>query len=316
MKVLLCGGVDADELHAWQRALAGLMPEVEWLDPARAALARDEVVAAVVANPPPGSLQGLPRLKLIQSLWAGVDRLLGDPTLPPGVPIARMVDPVMNEAMAETALWATLALHRGFFGNARAQPERRWIQQPQRRAGAVQVLVLGFGQMGRAVAQRLATQGYRVSAWHSGTRPDVPAQPGIEALCGDAALHAALPRAEVLINLLPLTPTTRDLLDARLFARLPRGAGVVNLGRGAHLVDADLIEALDRGQLAHAVLDVFRTEPLPPDHPFWRHPRVTVLPHVAAQTDIGSAAEVAAANLRALGEGRPLSHLVERRRGY
>jgi glyoxylate/hydroxypyruvate reductase A len=125
-----------------------------------------------------------------------------------------------------------------------------------------------------------------------------------------------LGEADVVINLLPLTPATRGLLDAAFFAALPRGASVVNLARGGHVVDADLIAALDRGQLRHAVLDVFATEPLPPDHAYWTHPRVTVLPHVAAATDARSAAAVVAANLRALSEGRPLAHRVDRGRGY
>jgi len=121
MKLLLCGDFDAAERARWQQALAAALPEAQWLDLAAARAQPDAVQAAVVANPPPGSLQGLPALRLIQSLWAGVDRLLADPTLPAGVPVARMVDPAMTAAMAETALWATLALHRGFFAYARRQ---------------------------------------------------------------------------------------------------------------------------------------------------------------------------------------------------
>jgi glyoxylate/hydroxypyruvate reductase A len=268
----------------------------------------------VVANPAPGSLQGLPRLRLIQSLWAGVDRLLADPTLPAGVPIARMVDPAMSAAMAETALWATLALHRGFFANARAQQQRRWQQQPQRAAGDWHVGVLGAGRMGLAVAQRLQQIGYRVSVWR--LRDVAPDTPGIEMHHGDAALWRLLPTTQLIINLLPLTAATRGLLDARFFASLAAGASIVNLARGAHVVDADLLAALDGGHLQHAVLDVFEAEPLPPAHAFWSHPRVTVLPHIAAQTDPRSAAQVVAANLSALADGQPIAHLVQPQRGY
>ncbi len=155
--------------------------------------------------------------------------------------------------------------------------------------------------MGGAVATRLAEQGYRVSTWRA--RDAVP-------------LAAALTSAEIVINLLPLTPFTRGLLDARLLAALPRGASVVNLARGAHVVDADLLVALDSGHLHRAVLDVFHGEPLPAEHAFWRHPQVTVLPHVAALTDERSAAAVVAANLHALACGAPLAHLVDRVRGY
>ena len=146
MNILLSGEFEAAELHAWQQSLHAALPQVHWLDRTQALAVADSVQVAVVANPPPGSLLGLPKLRLIQSLWAGVDRLLRDPTLPPGVPIARMVDPAMNAAMAETALWATLALHRGFFGNARDQRAGLWRQQAQRRAAALRCSCSGWGR--------------------------------------------------------------------------------------------------------------------------------------------------------------------------
>jgi glyoxylate/hydroxypyruvate reductase A len=313
MNLLLSGDFDAAERDAWAAALRQALPGHR-LCLARGEVPDDQIDAAIVANPPPGQLQGLPRLQLIQSLWAGVDRLLADATLPAGVPMARMVDPAMNAAMAETALWATLSLHRGFFGYARQQQAGLWQQQPQRRADEVPVLVLGLGQMGRAVAQRLLQQGYPVAAWRRGDGAEAPA--GAQVHTGAAGLQAALAGAQVLVNLLPLTPDTRGLLNAALLARLPRGAALVNLARGAHLVDADLLAALANGQIVHAVLDVFHTEPLPAGHAFWRHPQVTLLPHVAALTDERSAAAVVAANIRALASGAPLAHLVRREAGY
>ena len=276
------------------------MPEAHWLDLAAARAAPASVQAAVVANPAPGSLQGLPALRLIQSLWAGVDRLLADTTLPAGVPIARMVDPAMNAAMAETALWAVLSLHRGFFAYAQRQRQRQWRVHAQRRADEVRVLVLGQGQMGRTAAERIAQQGYTLSTW----RRD------------GSALPPLLAQADIVVNLLPLTDDTRGLLDAEFFASMPPDASVVNLARGAHVVDADLLAALDSGHLRHAVLDVFHTEPLPPSHPYWLHPRVTVLPHAAAGTDARSAAAVAVANLRACRDGGQIQNLAERSRGY
>ena len=302
MNVLLCGDFDEAEDRAWRQALADAMPEAAWWTLAQARRQPSAVSAAVVANPPPGSLQGLPALRLIQSLWAGVDRLLADPTLPPEVPLARMVDPAMSQAMAETALWATLALQRDFFVYARQQRQAQWLQHGQRRADETPVLILGQGEMGRTAATALRQAGFPVSGWSRAL--------------GEAALWGALPHCRVLINLLPLTAQTADRLDARLFAALPPGAGVVNLARGRHLVDDDLLAALDSGHLAHAVLDVYRHEPLPAAHPFWQHPQVTVLPHVAAQTDCRSAAAVAVANLRALRDGLPLRHGVDRQRGY
>ncbi len=287
MKVLLAGRFDAGEREAWLHHLGTAMPEAQWLDEAEAHAQADEVQAAVVANPPPGSLQGLPNLRLIQSLWAGVDRLLADPTLPADVPLTRMVDPAMTAAMAETALWAVLSLHRGFFDYQQQQRDGVWRQLAQRRADEVRVLILGQGALGRAVAARLEAQAYALAGWR---------RDGSE-------LAPKLAQADIVVNLLPLTPATRGLLDACFFARLPAGASVVNLARGAHVVDDDLLAALDRGQLHRAVLDVFHTEPLPASHPFWRHPKVTMLPHAAALTDPRSAAAAAVANLRAARDG-------------
>lgn len=310
MDILLCGSFEDDERDAWLAELQDALPDVRWhltATPANAEL----IAAAVVANPPPGSLQGLPNLRLIQSLWAGVDRLLSDPSLP-DVPVARMVDPAMSAAMAETALWATLSLHRHFYDYARQQRACDWQQLPQRRADEIQVTLLGTGQMGRVCAMRLLAQGYRVTGWNlrGGTLEGLPLEYGMD------ALRPLLARSDIVINLLPLTPQTRDLLDRRFFEALRPGAGLVNLARGGHLVETDLLQALARGQVGHAVLDVFRSEPLPAAHPFWSHPRVTVLPHVAAATDMRSAARIAVHNLRALRDGQPLSDLVERSRGY
>ncbi len=300
MKVLLCGDLDTAERQAWLNALSAAMPEAQWLDLPAAQQEPAAVQAAVVANPAPGSLQGLPKLRLIQSLWAGVDRLLADITLPAEVPLARMVDPAMNAAMAETALWAVLSLHRDFYAYARQQRAGRWQLLPQRRADEVRVLVLGSGEMGRAAARRIAELGYAVRSWRRDGTP----------------LNRSLAAADIVINLLPLTPETRGLLDARFFAALPAQAAVVNLARGAHVVDADLLAALDSGHLRHAVLDVFHTEPLPAGHPYWQHPQVTVLPHAAAQTDPRSAAAVAVRNLRAARDGGAVQHRVDRQRGY
>jgi glyoxylate/hydroxypyruvate reductase A len=297
VNVLFVADMPDDERAAWRDALAAAASDLQWHDDA-GTFDRATIDAAVVANPPPGCLQGLPRLRLVQSLWAGVDRLLADATLP-DVPLARMVDPSMTAAMVETALWAVLSLHRGFHAYARQQRQAQWTQLPQRRADEVGVLVLGQGEMGRAVAQALRERGYRVQGWRRGA----PLQP----LPADA---------EIVVNLLPLTPDTRGLLDARFFGALPSGAAVVNLARGAHVRDDDLLAALDAGHIGHAVLDVFATEPLPPDHPYWRHERVTVLPHVAALTDLQSASRIVAANLRALRDGAPVANLVDRARGY
>jgi glyoxylate/hydroxypyruvate reductase A len=300
LTVLFGGRFDAAEREAWWHALTDSAPEFTWCRDDRA-FDRAVIDAAVVANPEPGLLASLPRLRCVQSLWAGVDRLLADPTLPAHVPLLRMVDPVMSAAMAETALWAVLGLHRRFFDYAAQQQQAQWLPHAQRRADEVSVLVLGAGQMGNAVAARLAAQGYRVGTWRAR---------------GGAPLAAQLAGVEIVVDLLPLTPATRGLLDAAFFAALPRGASLVNLARGEHVVEADLLAGLDCGHLNRAVLDVFAIEPLPAAHPYWRHPRVTVLPHVAALTDVRSGASVVAAHLRALARGEVLPHPVQRVRGY
>jgi glyoxylate/hydroxypyruvate reductase A len=309
MAILLASDFDADETAQWLALLHAALPGESFITPGARA---DDVELALVANPPAGALRDLPRLAWIQSLWAGVDRLLADPTIPPSVPIVRLVDPAMNAAMAETVLWAVLSLHRGFFAYAERQRARRWQPHAQRHAGEVTVAVLGLGQMGRSAAQRLAANGYRVIGWS--THPAVV--DGIDARCGEAALDGVLGAAEIVVNLLPLTPATRGLFDARRLAAMRQGASLVNLARGAHVVDADLLAVLDSGRLRHAVLDVFAIEPLPPEHRYWSHPRVTVLPHVAAMTEARSAVGVVAANVAAWRAGKMPQPVVDRARGY
>ena len=319
MALLLCGAWALDqpegraEQQRWLQALRQALPGEDWVlqapaDPAQAAA----IEIAVVANPPPGSLQGLPRLALIQSLWAGVDRLLQDLTLPAGIPLCRMVDPAMNEAMVQTALWATLALHRGFFQCQQQQRAAQWRQPPQLRAAEWQVLVLGQGELGGRVARSLAGLGYAVSGWSRRPR----AHEGVRSLHGEDGLARGLAAADTVINLLPLTDETRGFFDTKRLGAFKPGAGLINLARGAHVDEQALLAALDAGRIGHAVLDVFQQEPLPVSHAFWPHPQVTVLPHTAAQTDPRSAAGVVAANVKALRSGARLQHRVERSQGY
>lgn len=316
MSIYLCGELDPPEIEGWLSALREALPEEriqaspEGLDPA-------EVDIALVANPRPGSLKTFASLRLIQSLWAGVDRLLADASLPGDVPLCRMVDGSMSAAMSETALWAVLCLHRGFFDYAQQQREQQWNVLPQRRADEVQVTVLGLGELGRAVASRLVVQGYAVQGWRQGGRSAVASLPeGVRVHEGRENLPALLGCSDIVINLLPLTEDTRGLFDTQRLSAMKAGAALVNLARGAHVVETDLLAALDRGHLSRAVLDVFQREPLASSHRFWTHPRVTVLPHAAALTDPRSAARVVATNVRAVREGRPLVNVVDRCRGY
>ncbi len=310
MSVLLLMGGSASEAK-WRAALAAALPEEPVLLPGPG-LDRAAVTVALVAAPPPGALAGLPGLRLIQSLWAGNDGLLGDPDLPQAVPLARLVDPALTASMRDSVLLHVLSLHRRLPEYHAQQAAGLWRPLPQAPASDCKVGVLGLGAMGAASAAALAGLGYEVWGWSRSPR----ALDGVRCAAGDDGLAALLEGCRVLVNLLPLTPDTAGLLSAALFQRLPPGAALVNLGRGRHLVEDDLLAALATGRLGHAVLDVLAVEPAPPAHPFWRHPRITLTPHVAASTDPASAAVVAARAVRALRAGRPIAHLIQRGRGY
>ena len=268
--------------------------------------------AALVAKPPAGSLARFPGLKLIQSLWLGVDGLLADPTLPRGVPVARLVDPGMVAAMGETVLARALDWHRHLYRYRTQQRARLWRPLRQRLASDRVVGLLGLGELGRQVAQRLLQLDFRVCGW-SRRQKEIDR---IECFSGAEGLDALAAKCGALVCLLPLTAETRGILNARLFARLPEGACIVNVARGAHLVEADLLAALDSGRLAHAYLDVFETEPLPPQHPFWGHPGISLTPHVAALTEPRTALAVVIRNLERVQRGQAPEALVDPAAGY
>ncbi len=304
MVVLFLSAVDS--AADWQAELGRLLPDLElrvWPDLGDPT----EIEAALVWRPPPGLLDRLPNLKLILSLGAGVDHILADPSLPPGVPVVRLVDPYMTAAMSEYVQLQVLRLHRQDPAYLEQQRARRWRTLPQPNAAERRVGVLGLGVLGSDAALKLKVLGFDVAGWSRSERK----LPGIATFCGADGLEALLRRSEILVCLLPLTPATAGILDARLFGLLPRGAALVNCARGGHLVEADLLAALDGGRLSAAVLDVFRDEPLPPEHTFWAHPRILVTPHVAAATHPPSAAAAVADNLRRLREGRPLLNRVD-----
>lgn len=268
--------------------------------------------AAIVWKPEPGLLASLPNLKAIFSLGAGVDALLQDPTLPIDVPLVRMVEPGLTEGMTDYVCLHVLGWHRNAPVYAKQQRCGRWIKQPERLARERRVGVMGLGELGSDAARMLATLRFDVAGW-SRTPKQID---GVTCFAGAEQLSAFLARSEILVCLLPLTTQTEGILNARTFAQMPKGAAIINCGRGGHLVEEDLIPAIDAGQLSGATLDVFRTEPLPAHHAFWTHPRILVTPHVASITHARSAAASLADNLRRLQEGAPLAHVVDRDRGY
>jgi glyoxylate/hydroxypyruvate reductase A len=267
---------------------------------------------ALVWQPEPGLLASLPNLKLIVGLGAGVDHLLRDTALPRHLPIVRLVDPYMTDAMSEYVVLQVLRLHRQDLDYAAQQHARVWAERDQKNAAERAVGILGFGTLGQDAGTKLRSLGFNVAGWSRGQRE----VPGFHIFSGAAGFDALLARSEILVCLLPLTAETAGILNAATFARLPRGAGLVNAGRGAHLVEEDLIPALDSGQLSGAALDVFREEPLPPGHPFWRHPRIIVTPHIAAETHPPTAAPIIRDAIRCFEAGLPVANRVDLARGY
>lgn len=302
---------DIDSAADWRAALGALLPELELRVWPAIGDPRD-IDAALVWRPPPGLLASLPNLKLIASLGAGVDHIFADPQLPAQVPIVRLVDPHMTAAMSEYVQLQVLRLHRQDLAYLAQQRRGEWRPLPQPNAGERRVGILGLGVLGGEAALKLSVLGFEVAGWSRAEKK----LPGIACFHGTAGLDAMLARSEILVCLLPLTRATEGILDAGLFAKLPRGAAIVNCARGRHLVESDLIPALDSGQLSAAVLDVFRDEPLPAGHPFWRDPRIVVTPHVAAATNAPTAALAIADNLRRLGDGRPLVNRVDASERY
>jgi glyoxylate/hydroxypyruvate reductase A len=303
---------NSDNKTAWKQRLVALDPSIEvrlWPD----AGALDEIETVLVWKPPPGLMAKLPRLQLIFSLGMGVDHILADPLLPKRVPIARLVDPDLINRMSEYCALAVLRYHRRADTYDAFQRARHWkslVNEPA--AASRHVGILGLGEIGRDLAAKLAPFGFRLAGW-SRTARQVP---GVEGFHGSAGLKPFLARSEIVVCLLPLTPETEGILDAAAFAALPKGAVVINAARGGHVVETDLIAALDGGHLAAAQLDVFRQEPLPPDHPFWTHPKVRVTPHNAGVTNPLTAAKQIVENLRRLRAGEALLHIVDPARGY
>jgi glyoxylate/hydroxypyruvate reductase len=251
------------------------------------------------------------RLRAVFSTWAGVERIAPNPTL--GVPLTRMVDEGLTEGMRDYVAAHVLRYHVGLDAHLAGQ-DGQWRNAAIPPLAAERtVAVLGQGALGLAAAEALAGLGFRTLGW---SRSEKPPHLRIERHAGDTGLAAVLSRAEILVLLLPATPATENLIDAARLALLPRGARLINPGRGTLIDDAALLAALDTGQVGHATLDVFREEPLPPDHPYWAHPKVTVTPHVAAATRASTASDVIAENLRRAEAGEPLLHRVDRALGY
>jgi len=249
------------------------------------------------------------RAKAVLNLWAGVESIVGNPTLTQ--PLARMVDPGMTQSMVEWNVAHALRYHLGLDDHI-INPQQQWMPKTPPLAEERTICILGLGALGASVGKALLGLGFNVVGWSRGPKQIE----GIRSFHGDDGLDHALAQAEILILLLPDTPATENTLNQTRLAQLPRGAFIINPGRGPLIDDDALLAALDSGQIAHATLDVFRIEPLPPEHAFWGHPRVTVTPHVAAETRSLTASRVIAENVRRGEAGEDFINLVDRTLGY
>lgn len=271
----------------------------------------EQAEVAVCWAPPHGEVAKIRNLRMIHSSGAGVDNILSDPTLP-DVPLCRIVDPTVTMGMVEYVVWAALYFHRQFdvvIGNA---GEARWHRLEQARTARRRIGILGLGEVGARVAQTLAGFGFPVSGWSRSPKEIA----NITVHSGKAGLHHMVRQTDILICMIPLTADTFGILDRELLGLLPKGAALIQCGRGEHLVVPDLVDLVRHGHLRGAVIDVFEREPLEAHDPLWREPGILVTPHMAALAKPATVAALIAENVGRLERDEPLLHQVDRRRGY
>lgn len=306
-RVALCAG-DAQLADAWLRSLRAAMPQAElvlWPEVC------EQAECAVVWGPTQAFMDAHPHLRLIFNMGAGVDALLRL-RLPPQARIVRIEDGGMAVQMADYVCHAVLRHVREFDRYDAHARAHRWTPRPMRRRQDFPVGVMGMGQLGARVAQALRQFDFPVNGWSRSPR-DVD---GVRGFTGAGQLDGFLAASRILVCMLPLTAQTQDILNRHTLARLQAGAYVVNVARGAHLVEDDLLALMDSGHVAGATLDVVRTEPLPADHAFWRDPRIVLTPHVSAQTDVALSIAQIAQKLQGWQRGEAVAGLVDLSRGY
>ena len=300
-----------NKLEAWKKALIDKAPNTpiySYLEEHP----KEEITMACVWKQPAETLNLYPNLKCIASFGAGVDFIFKDQSVPEHIPITRVVDPVLASDMSEFVL----ALILGFFKNlntyTKDQLIKKWSPQEYKRIADVTVGIMGMGALGEKLAEDLIINRFKVIGW--ATSPKVIS--GVEVFAGNSQKNTFLSRSNILVCLLPLTKETTGILNNKLFKELPNQSYVINVARGGHLVDEDLLEYVNNGHLAGAGLDVFHEEPLPAEHPFWSHPKIHIPPHVASVSDINSVIPQLLENYRRLKEGLPFMNDVSRKKGY
>ena len=300
----------------WMQRFRQRLPGRRIVFPPDAAAVQDSIRYAAVWKPQPGLLATFPKLEVIFNLGAGVDALMQDTTLPK-VPLVRVVNQDLTMRMTEYIVLHCLMHHRRQRRLDEAQRLGDWYAKDQWPASAVRVGILGLGALGRDAAEVLMRIGFQVAGWSRSPKSVT----GVRCYHGDDGLAPFLAGTDILVALVPLTETTRGILNRRLFAGLARNGVLgrpvlINAGRGGLQVEADILACLDDGTLGAATLDVFHTEPLPAESAFWRHPKVTVTPHNAADSDADAISDYIAAQILAFEAGKPLQNVVDRARGY
>ena len=311
MKRTLLLASAGERAESLTRAFAEMAPDIDVRTHAPG-MDVSQIPYCLVWRAAPGLWPAMKSLKLVFTLGAGAERLLADPGLPRDVPLVRMVEPELTRGMVEYVLWQSLFHHRKVWELEAAQSCATWRPHAYPAPWDRTIGIMGLGELGSAAAAKLVEFGFKVRGWSRSPK----ALPKVESFHGVDQLPAFLAATEILVCLLPLTPETRGILNAALFAQLPRGASVINAARGGHLVEADLSAAMASGQIAAATLDVFETEPLPSDHPFWSTERLYITPHNASITDPRSAAWRISNQIAKFEAGEALESVVDRARGY
>ena len=299
-----------DDAAMWRERLVRHLTKFELTD-LMSDTGRDADVALVWA-PPPHAFDNMPNLRGIVLQGQGVDHMMNDATVPRDIPLVRLVDPDMSNALSHWAILNALDFWRDGAHYRAAQQRGEWAPVPQRSMQGATVGILGVGAIGSVIAQRFAELGFAVRGW---ARTDKAIE-GVSVYAGSDQLSAFADGLDISVSVLPLTPETRGIMNADYFAKLADGAIVINGGRGPQIIDEDLLAALDSGKIGGAALDVFAVEPLPADHRYWTHPQVRLWPHVAAQTNPETAAQQVSAAFQAMMEGREPANRVEWARGY
>ncbi|MFT8802821.1 MAG: glyoxylate/hydroxypyruvate reductase A [Gluconobacter cerinus] len=299
-----------ERARLWKPMFARELPELEFYvwpetgDP-------QKVRYLAAWQPPENLAENFPNLEVLFSVGAGVDQL-NLASIPENVRVVRMIEPGLAEGMIEYVLWAVLSYHRNMFQYARQQAAHVWKGTPNVSSSLFRVGVMGMGALGTPVLKKLSQFGYVCHGW-SRSRHDIP---GIKSYAGPEELDAFLAATDVLVCLMPLTDATKGILNKELFAKLPKGACLINCGRGGHLAQDDLLLALDEGLLSQAVLDVTDPEPIPEDHPFWKHPLITLTPHIASSSHAETGGEMILKNIIQFEKGAEMVGEINRSSGY